>query len=51
MSRTTRRHEAPAKQARRGPKNRPEDDAPRAVLKSSKQRRVNDRAALRKEFR
>ena len=51
MSKTTRRHEAPGKRKRRGPKPKPEDDAPRAALKSRKQVRVNGRAALRKEDR
>lgn len=51
MSRTSRRHEAPARQKRRGPKNRPDEDAPLARLKSHKQSRVNERVKLRKEWR
>lgn len=50
MSRSARKHESPAKRARRGPKNKPEDDAPRAALKSRKQQRPNERAKLRKEY-
>jgi hypothetical protein len=50
MSRTVRRHESLAKQKRRGPKNRPDEDAPKAKLKSHKQIRPNDRTRLRKEY-
>jgi hypothetical protein len=50
MSKTTRKHEAPGKRARRGPKNKPEPDAPRPMLKSRKQQRPNERAKLRKEY-
>lgn len=51
MSRSTRKHESEAKRARRGPKPKPDEDAPRARLKSSKQVRANERAALRREYR
>lgn len=50
MSRTVRRHEAPAKRKRRGPKNKISDEALRGVRKSNKQRRPNERARLRKEY-
>lgn len=50
MSRTTRKHEAPGRRARRGPKNRPEDDAPRPTMKSRKQQRPNIKSKLRKEY-
>ncbi len=50
MSRSTRKHESEAKRARRGPKNRPDEDAPKARLKSHKQTRPNVRAKLRKEY-
>lgn len=50
MSRTTRRHEARSKAAQRGPKNpEPETDGER--FKPVKQRRVNERARLRKEWK
>jgi hypothetical protein len=51
VSKSSRKHESEARRARRGPKNVPEDDAPRARLKSAKQTRVNERVALRREWR
>ena len=52
MSHTSRRHESRTRTARRGPKNRNEDDyTPHKRLKSYKQTRVNERAQLRKEWR
>jgi hypothetical protein len=50
MSRTVRRHESESKRKRRGPKNQPDEDAPKARLKSHKQERPNKRAKLRKEY-
>lgn len=50
MSRTTRRHEAPAKAKKRGPTNHLEEDRLKPRLKSHKQKRPNERARLRKEF-
>lgn len=50
MSRTTRRHEARSRAARRGPKN-PEPEGTDEKFKPTKQRRVNERARLRKEWR
>lgn len=50
MSKTHRRHEAPAKAKARGPKNKASDETVRPILKSNKQRRVNDRLALRREW-
>lgn len=49
MSRTTRRHEAPAKTARRGPKNRIEDPLPPGVRKTAAQQRKAVRQSLKKE--
>lgn len=51
MSRTTRRHESRGRRSRRGPKNAPEESAPKTRLKTVKQTRVNERAALRREWR
>lgn len=50
MSRTHRRHEAPAKAKKRGPKNKATDESIRPPMKSHKQVRVNERRALRKEW-
>ncbi len=50
MSRTTRRHESRNRTARRGPCNPPPEND-RERFKPVKQRRVNDRAALRKEWK
>lgn len=50
MSRTTRRHESQQRAAKRGPKNRNDEDFIRhARLKSAKQTRANERAQLRRE--
>jgi hypothetical protein len=53
VSKSSNKHEAPAKLKRRGPKNKPTDDMLRfrdPTMKPVKQRRVNDRARLRKEY-
>jgi hypothetical protein len=50
VSRTHRRHEAPGKAKKRGPKNKASDDAMKPVLKTNKQRRKGDRQSLRKEW-
>lgn len=50
MSRTHRKHEAPAKRAKRGPKP-PRDERVPGIRKTHKQQRPNERATLRKEYR
>lgn len=54
MSRTHRKHESLGRQHKRGPKNRTDIEAllkdGRAVRKPLKQRRPNERVALRKEY-
>lgn len=55
MAKSSSKHEAPAKIARRGPKNKPTDDVViyrggKPIIKPVKQRRVNDRVRLRKEY-
>ncbi len=50
MSRTTRRHEARDKAAKRGPKNSVPESADER-FKPAKQRRVNDRARLKKDWK
>jgi hypothetical protein len=50
MSRTHRRHEAPARSAKRGPKP-VLTERPSVVRKTAKQRRPTERAKLRKEYR
>jgi hypothetical protein len=51
MSRTTRRHEAQGRSAKRGPKNKNDEDFIRhARLKSNKQTRTNERIKLRREY-
>lgn len=50
MSKTHRRHESRAKRAKRGPKNKVSDEDVKPLMKSNKQRRVNERRALRREW-
>lgn len=50
MSRTHRRHEAPSKAKRRGPKNKVSDETIKPIMKSNKQRRASERRALRREW-
>ena len=55
MSKSSTKHESPAKIKRRGPKNKPTDDTlmyrgGKPITKPTKQRRANDRARLRKEY-
>lgn len=55
MSKSSNKHESPAKMKRRGPKNKPTDDVlgyrgGKPIIKPVKQRRVNERARLRKEY-
>ena len=50
MSKSSRKHLAPAKLAKRGPKNRSDGSETRAIRKPAKQTRANERTRLRKEF-
>lgn len=50
MAKTYRRHEAPGRAKRRGPKNKLTDESLRGERKSSKQNRPRERDRLRKEW-